>query len=154
MKWKSLGITTVIGTLVGATLGGLVAALILTIEDHTRPPRQPAVIVTLDPAEPTPAPEVETPEPARVADLMAKIGCDGEVIGTQLFSRETGRCYLGKREITIAAFDSNSLRDQWVGMGVDFGGNFAVGDLWAAWTETPDLAQHVATKLGGKIAKP
>jgi hypothetical protein len=83
---------------------------------------------------------------------MKKAGCKGKVIGTQMYSRETGRCNLASGgEITIATFNTKKLRDEWVKFGADFGGNFAIGAEWAAWAQNMDDAQAVADKLAGRV---
>lgn len=89
--------------------------------------------------------------PPGVAALITKLGCKGGPIGTQLYSRETGRCMLGNAEITIATFTTNALRDQWVDFGSQYGGTFVIGDRWAAGAETPGAAAATADKLGGKL---
>ncbi|HEX7038672.1 MAG TPA: hypothetical protein VF202_01005 [Trueperaceae bacterium] len=98
----------------------------------------------------SPTPEAAKPAELRVADLMQQLGCDGEVIGTQLYSRETGRCMLGKHELTVAVFESDQLRDQWTDAARQFGGNIAVGNGWAVWAESPDGAAAAAKKLNGQ----
>lgn len=97
------------------------------------------------PAAPTTAARV------RVADLMARAGCNGQVIGTQLYSYETGRCDVVGTSVTIAVFDTDQLRDQWVEAGRQFGGTFVVGTGWAAGLENPDAAAGVASKLQGRV---
>jgi len=84
--------------------------------------------------------------------LMTDAGCaKAEIIGTQLYSKETGRCTIGKDDsVTFAVFASDQLRDEWVKFGASFGGNFAAGSGWAVYTTSPDVAQAVAVALGGK----
>jgi hypothetical protein len=95
------------------------------------------------------------PKPAaaklRVAELLKKTGCKGKVIGTQMYSRETGRCTMpAGGEVTFALFDTNALRDQWVDFGKQYGGNYVVGAGWAAAADDPDDAATWAKKLSGK----
>lgn len=101
----------------------------------------------------TAAPATAAPKadgPPRVADLMKQLGCaNAAVIGTQLYSRETGRCTAAGGSITIASFESTRLRDQWVAAGKQFGGSIVVGDGWALFAEGPDDADAAAAKLGG-----
>lgn len=101
----------------------------------------PTEVVTLD----APAP------PPRVAALMTRAGCDGAVIGTQLYSRETGRCALGAATVTIAVFDTDELRDQWINYGRQYGGTFVRGPRWAAGLDAPDQAGDLAQLLGGTL---
>ncbi|WP_203911279.1 hypothetical protein [Rhizocola hellebori] len=106
---------------------------------------------TANPASPSPTP---SPSVARlhVADLMAKAGCKGTIIGTQLYSFETGRCTLSGVEVTIAAFDTATLRDDWVKAAKQFGGSYVTGQGWAARVEQADTAETLARLLGGKVA--
>jgi hypothetical protein len=108
------------------------------------------------PVDAAPATHSAAPSPTkgkvRVAALMKTAGCKGKVIGTQMYSRETGRCNLASGgEVTIATFDTTKLRDEWVKFGADFGGNFATGKDWAAWCANLDDAETVAKKLAGKV---
>jgi len=110
-----------------------------------------------------PTPSVSTPgeaavgaaptKPARVrvADLMAKAGCKGKVIGTQLYTYETGRCDLGGTEVTIGVFDTQQLRDQWADGVKNLGGTMVVGTGWAAWVMKPDAATTLASALDGQV---
>jgi hypothetical protein len=83
---------------------------------------------------------------------MKRAGCKGKVIGTQLYSRETGRCNMpGGGEVTFAVFDTADLRDQWVAVGKSFGGNYAQGADWAAAADSPDDAAAWAAKLNGTV---
>ncbi len=91
------------------------------------------------------------PPRIRVADLMAKANCVGKVIGTQLYTYETGRCDLAGTEVTIGVFDSQQLRDQWASGVKDLGGTMVVGTGWAAWVMKPDTATTLATALGGRV---
>lgn len=108
-----------------------------------------------EPAQPAAKPAASSPPPSpsharlSVADLMAKAGCKGEVIGTQLYSYETGRCMLAGGEATIAVFDTAQLRDEWVKAGQGLGGTIVAGDGWAAWLEKGTGADQLATALGG-----
>lgn len=88
----------------------------------------------------------------RVTDLMRSAGCRGAIIGTQLYSYETGRCKVGSAEITIAVFDTPNLRDRWLVVARSFGGNPVVGDGWAAIAETPETAGILVAKLNGRHA--
>jgi hypothetical protein len=90
--------------------------------------------------------------PARfsVTELMADAGCTGAVIGTQMFSYETGRCMLDGGEVTIAAFDSNDLRDQWIESASQYGGTFVRGERWAAMVDRPGTADTLAERLEGR----
>lgn len=82
---------------------------------------------------------------------MKKAKCDGKVIGTQLYSYETGRCDLADGgEITVAVFESNKLRDEWVKAGKEFGGNYVTGPLWAAVADSPAGGEVFATANGGQ----
>lgn len=110
-----------------------------TDQPHTTPAAAPAS-----------APATKS-TPPRVAALMAAAGCQGSVIGTQLYSRETGRCTIGANEITIAAFTDHTLRDQWVDASRQLGGSLITGDGWAAWCTSPDTATTVATRLRGTV---
>lgn len=86
----------------------------------------------------------------RVTDLMKKLGCgNAKVIGTQLYSKETGRCTGSAGDVTVAVFETEQLRDEWVKAGSQFGGNVVVGDGWAVFAEGPDDADAAAEKLGG-----
>lgn len=85
---------------------------------------------------------------------MTKAGCPTpKVIGTQLYSYETGRCTIGKDdEITVAVFDTNQMREEWIKFAKQFGGNYVIGPGWGAVSAgSPDIAKDVATKLGGTI---
>jgi len=88
----------------------------------------------------------------RVSDLMHRAGCSGGVIGAQLYSRETGRCTYRGVTVTVAAFETNALRDQWVTAARQFGGTFVRGQLWAAMVGGPDQARALASALGGALA--
>jgi hypothetical protein len=88
----------------------------------------------------------------RVGELMSKAGCKGGLIGTQLYSRETGRCQYRGTEVTIAAFESNELRDRWVEFGRQFGATMVTGERWAAGVGGPDQAKALAVALGGDVA--
>lgn len=90
-------------------------------------------------------------DPPRVADLMTKAGCDGALIGTQLYSRETGRCTYQGATVTIAAFDNDELRDRWLEFGRQYGGTFVVGRNWAAGLDKPDPAAPLAAALAGRV---
>lgn len=131
----------IIGLLAGALIvvGGVAIALALTAGGDS--PEAAASPVTATAA-----------ERLSVADLMDRAGCVGDVIGTQLYSYETGRCDLGGSEVTIAAFDTAELRDQWVEFGRDFGGTFVLGDGWAAFVEHPAAADALAGVLGGEVS--
>ena len=91
------------------------------------------------------------PTKLRVADLMAQAVCVGGVIGTQQYSYETGRCQFGGDEVTIAVFDTNDLRDQWIAASRTFGGNFVAGPGWAAGMNKPDAARVLANVLHGRV---
>lgn len=112
-------------------------------DDGRDPAPPPAAASTPAPTTPPAAPEL------RIADLIDRLGCDGGVIETQLYSKETGRCKLGAAEITIATFGGDALRDQWLDFGRQIGGNYVSGPGWAAAASTPDAATTVADKLGG-----
>lgn len=103
-------------------------------------------------ASPSPEAAKAAAAPAlRVSDLMKTLGCKGAaVIGTQMYSKETGRCTGSAGSITVAVFASDDLRDQWVSFGSQFGGNVVVGEGWALHAEGPDDAAAAATKLGGR----
>jgi hypothetical protein len=90
------------------------------------------------------------PTEVRVGVLMARMVCQGDVIETQLHSKETGRCKLDGVTVTIATFASDALRDKWVAYGDEFGGNLVAGDGWAAAVDTPDGAEKVANLLDGQ----
>lgn len=104
------------------------------------------------PATRAPAGTPATVAELRVTDLMRRAGCDGQVIGTQLYSKETGRCTLAGAEVTIAVFDTDALRDQWVDFARQYGGNLVTGAGWAAGAGNPDAAVAVARRLGGQRA--
>lgn len=106
------------------------------------------VLMQYDRAHPT---ESIGAPPPRVADLMRRAGCAGSVIGQQLYSRETGRCTYRGVQVTMAVFETNELRDQWVSAARQFGGTFARGQLWAAMVGGPDQARALATALDGQI---
>lgn len=120
-----------------------------TVQDIATPP--PAATSSTAPAGqgaagPAPA------ERLRVVDLMTRAGCPGNVIDTQLYSYETGRCqHPAGGEVTVAVFDTDALRDQWVEVGRGFGGTIVVGDGWAAGVDRPDAAEQLATALGGRL---
>ncbi|WP_116072977.1 hypothetical protein [Asanoa ferruginea] len=103
----------------------------------------------------TPALETGAPQLAtkrlRVASLMKTAGCKGKVIGTQLYSYETGRCQLAGGEVTLAVFDTAENRTAWVDAGAAFGGTAVTGKGWAAVTDAPDTAAALAEKLDGKV---
>jgi hypothetical protein len=129
------------------TVALLVVALSgCTTETETPPPAAAAASPSA-----TVAPSPSAVAKLRVTDLMVKAGCaTPAVIGTQLYSYETGRCTIGKdSEITVAVFDTDALRDQWVTAGRSFGGNLVVGPGWALAAGSPDVAATVAGKLGG-----
>jgi len=108
---------------------------------------------TPNPAAATTAGGAVAPAAVRVVDLMNRAGCRGGVIGTQLYSTETGRCNLpGGAEVTLATFTSDQLRDQWVTTAKEYGGSFARGPGWAAMASSPSAAATVASKLGGQRA--
>jgi hypothetical protein len=94
-----------------------------------------------------------SPARLRVADLMNRAGCKGSVIGTQLYSYETGRCDLGGAQTTIAVFDTDALRDKWIKAGKDMGlgGTIVAGSGWAAWVLGVDGADKLAATLGGTV---
>ncbi|MDM4721144.1 hypothetical protein QTQ03_16625 [Micromonospora sp. WMMA1363] len=105
---------------------------------------------TADVVETSSSPEA-SPERLRVAALMDRAGCDGSVIGTQLYSYETGRCDLGGSTVTIAVFESEQQRDEWVRVGGEFGGTVVVGGGWAAFAEHPEAADALAGSLSGAV---
>lgn len=80
----------------------------------------------------------------RVVALMSAAHCTGKVIGTQLYTVETGRCTMPGGEVTVAAFSTNTLRDQWLKAGAAFGGTPVHGDRWAAIADGPDDAPAFA----------
>jgi hypothetical protein len=82
---------------------------------------------------------------------MAQAACGGGVIGTQLYSYETGRCQFGGEEVTIAVFETADLRDQWIAASRTFGGHFVAGPGWAAGTNKPDAARVLANVLHGQV---
>ncbi|ADP83224.1 hypothetical protein [Pseudofrankia inefficax] len=86
--------------------------------------------------------------PRSVADLMAKAGCQGRVIDPQLYSREVGRCTLAGQEVTVATFDDNAKRDQWVSFGEGLGMTAKTGDRWAAGSIGAAGAETFATAIG------
>jgi len=90
------------------------------------------------------------PADVRVTALMSQAGCPGKIVGTQLYARETGRCTLGRTEVTVATFTDDQLRDQWVSAAKQYGGTFVVGDRWAAMADSPDAARVLADKLDGR----
>lgn len=139
-------VALVLGVLVFVAGAGALAYALTrtTVEDiANQPPPASSAPAGQDAAGPAPA------ERLRVADLMARADCRGEVIETQLYSYETGRCQHAGGEVTIAVFDSDELRDQWVAFGKSYGGSYAIGDGWAAAAESPDAAAAVAAALGG-----
>jgi hypothetical protein len=97
------------------------------------------------------AAKTKAPTRLRVAALMTKASCDGKVIGTQLYSYETGRCDLHGTTVTIAVFDSDRNRDAWTDAAHQFGGTAVTGPGWAASVEKPDAADTLAKALGGRI---
>lgn len=102
-------------------------------------------------ASPTPSPWPSLVE-IEVTDLMNKAGCkSAKVIGTQLYSKETGRCMIGSTEVTWAIFDTDKLRDEWITFGKQYGGNYVAGAGWAAAADSRSAAKAVAGKLGGKV---
>lgn len=112
---------------------------------------QPAARASATSSPTNPPVEVTAPaRPPRVAELMTRAGCRGSVIGTQLYSRETGRCMFHGHEVTIAAFATNVLRDQWVDFGRQLGAVMVEGELWAAAVDGPDQALQLADVLGGR----
>jgi hypothetical protein len=137
-------ILAVVGLAVSA---GMVAYLLM--RDAGAKPT--ATVGALPSASPTPSSDPAV-GPARfsVTELMADAGCTGAVIGTQMFSYETGRCMLDGGEVTIAAFDSNDLRDQWIESASQYGGTFVRGERWAAMVDRPGTADTLAERLEGR----
>jgi hypothetical protein len=92
-----------------------------------------------------------SPERLRVTVLMAKANCVGGIIGTQLYSYETGRCVLAGVQVTIAVFETGELRDQWLASARQFNGTLVAGVGWAAGMQKPDPAPQLAAALGGQV---
>jgi hypothetical protein len=130
-----------------AVSAGMVAYLLM--RDAGAKPT--ATVGALPSASPVPSSDPAV-GPARfsVTKLMADAGCTGAVIGTQMFSYETGRCDLDGGEVTIAAFDSNDLRNQWTESASAYGGTFVQGDRWAAMVGSPAVARTLAERLEGR----
>lgn len=140
------------GVLAGTVLLAATVAIVLLLTAEPEPapePAQRAVAPTTGSA-----PTASSPGPDalanRVAVLMVRAGCQGTVIGTQLYARETGRCTLAGDVVTLATFDNARLRDQWIDAARAYGGNFAAGPGWAAMVGSPDTAVTVASRLGGQ----
>jgi hypothetical protein len=92
-----------------------------------------------------------SPERLHVTALMAKANCVGGVVGTQLYSYETGRCRLAGVEVTIAVFETGELRDQWLASARQFSGTLVAGVSWAAGMDKPDAAPMLAAALDGRV---
>jgi hypothetical protein len=86
----------------------------------------------------------------RAVDIMAELECDGEVIGTQLYTRETGRCMLADVSVVIAVFDSAAMRDRWLAVTGRFDGYLVAGDVWAVETGDRVTADAIAARLDGR----
>lgn len=106
--------------------------------------------LTRDPDETTTT--VRQVERVDVVGLMASAGCDGEVIGTQLYTFATARCSMPGGEVTLGVFNTNEARDLWVDSARAFGGTFAVGEGWAAMCENAADAEAFADAIGGTVA--
>lgn len=129
-----------------AVIGAAIVAIVSVgtyIYVTSRPARPGAATQQVGAATPPPKP--------RVADLMARANCTGSVIETQLFAYETGRCNVAAGEVTLAVFDTDALRDQWIAAGRGYGGTFVVGPGWAAGSFSPDAATALAASLGGVV---
>jgi hypothetical protein len=92
-----------------------------------------------------------SPERLRVTELMAKANCVGGLIGTQLYSYETGRCRLNGVEVTIAVFENGEMRDQWLASARQFSNTLVAGVSWAAGMDRPDAAPILAAALDGRV---
>lgn len=135
--------------LITAVLAG---ALLISGAGACSKQETPATAAPVDAAaSPTLAPAPSTVR-LRVTDLMTKAGCKGAVIGTQLYSTETGRCTLSGTEVTIGVFDTAALRDEWVKAAKQFGGSYVTGEGWAARLDKADGVDTLAQLLGGKVA--
>ncbi len=92
-----------------------------------------------------------SPERLRVTVLMEKAKCVGGVIGTQLYSYETGRCEIAGVKVIIAVFETGELRDQWLASARQFSGTLVAGVGWAAAMDKPDPAPQLAAALSGQV---
>jgi hypothetical protein len=83
-------------------------------------------------------------------EMMRKLQCmDIQQIETQPHARETGQCRLVGHRVTIAVFDNDQARDEWVTMSQPLGEYFAVGSRWAAYTDDLNVSQFIAATLRG-----
>lgn len=147
VRMRSLPIRTVLVMLVAGALSGCGDSSPSATAQFSSPSPSPAVSAIQSPVVASP-----TPQRLRVLPLLKKAGCKSpKVIGTQLYSYETGECKVGRYELAIAVFDNDKLRDEWVKFGKNYGGNYAIGEGWAVYSDSVDVLEDAAKRLGGKI---
>lgn len=88
----------------------------------------------------------------RVSDVAGRLGCSPEVSATtRMFARESGSCEWDGQHVAIEVFESDELRDKYVEVGKQFGGNYAAGRHWLVFGDSPDVIARAAERLGGKV---
>jgi hypothetical protein len=88
--------------------------------------------------------------------VAEQIGCTGFASSEteEMFVSEQGKCDLDGDEVIINMFSNNDARDNWVEAALQFGGSFAVGDRFVAYSDgNPATTDRVADEVDGDVRR-